>query len=798
MIESYYDVGAEINGSTEKDLEQVKKEEAPKGWKYRGTKARRRGAMKGKRWAGWGVLLLVMVFLAGCGAGDLEGKESDEAGSGQGLEQTWNPMEQPLYAQFQNLILDSGNGVEEKLHKLNCLAAEQGIYVMGIRNNQGVAEGVFYLLTQEAEPSLVAVYPRERQVAWCRTHEGIAFLAAKASETEEASVEYILHCLRWDESSDSLVETESVLLTECFEAADVKTGFSTAMAVGEELLFFVDWQGQRMLVADRSGQEAYWVEIGEFVSEIWCLETGETLVLTMEGKLYSWSAESGTLKLRTENLQGSFPMGNNCLGEDWIYAGNRQGLYAYEMGGEKENKLTDYDRTLLSNSTLWMDEAGGCGITASWNPDGDEVLYSYLTTEPLAEKEETEEEKETVCLEVFAARNELKKAVDAFNKQSTQYQVEIIEGMKTADFNDFGTQLQVRMSTGNGPDLVDLSQNLLFTDYVENGAFENLWPWIERDLNPDEYVQPALHAYEMEDGGIYALGASFILSVVIADGQMAGDGEDWSLEKMFQMMEGSGLAVFGEGYYRDYLLEKFCLTGLGEQVYDIEKLRECILFAEKYGYAEQDAQPWEGKAVPGQNVAAVTRIIDDPVDLPDFRRYYGENIVFLGYPMTDGSEVSIEFEPGGLSISATSGHKEGAWAFLKFLLGEEYQRSVENSFPVLVKAFDEMLERYQSPQTYDVYEDEEGVFVTILHGYPLNRCNSEGDDVQIDKVSEEDIRTLRGLVENSGAVCPRIDFTANLIVMEEVSSYYQGDKSLEEVLKVMEGRLKMRQAERQR
>lgn len=757
--------------------------------------------MEGRKWAGWGVLLLVIILLAGCGGGDLEGKKSDEGGSGQDMGQAWNPMEQTLYTQFQNLVLDGDNGVGEKLHKLNCLAAEQGIYVMGIRNNQGIAEAVFYLLTGEAKPCLVAAYPRERQIAWCRTGEGIAVLAAKASGTEEASVEYILHCLRWDESSVSLVETESVLLTECFVEADVEVGFSSVMAVGEELLFFVDWSGERMLVADRSGQDAEWVEIGEYVGGIWCLETGETLVLTMEGKLYSWSAESGTLKQNTENLQGSFSMGAICPGEDWIYAGGRQGLYAYGMDGKEKNKLTEYDRTLLSNSTLWMDEVDGCGIIASWDSDGDEVLYSYLTTELLVEKEE--EEKETVCLEVFYARDELKQAVDAFNKQSTQYRVEIIEGNKTADYDDYETQLQVRLTTGNGPDLVDLSTNGFFSDYVENGAFEDLRPWIERDLEPDEYVGPALYAYEMEDGGIYALGASFVLSVVVADGRLAGDGEDWSLGKMYRMMDESGLAVFCEEYTGENLLGKFCLTGLGEQIYDMEKLRECILFAEKYGYAEQDAQSWEGRAVLGQNVAAVTESIDSPVDLPDILRFYGENTVLLGYPTAEGSEVISEFTPGGLSISASSKHKEGAWAFLKFLLGEEYQKSVENSFPVLRKVFDEMLERYQSPDTYDVYVDEEGEFVTISRGYYLNRCGREdnggaSDSARIDKVPEEDIRTLRSLVENSGAVCPRLDFPANLIVLEEVQSYYQGDKSLEDVLKVMEGRLRMRQGERQR
>lgn len=209
--------------------------------------------VKGKRLAGLVLLMTALLFI-GCGTGEDAGQQKSEAG---GQEEAWNPEEESLYARYQSFVLGDKKGTMEKLIKMNCLAAEQGIFVTGIRNNQGVAEAVFYLLTQESEPQLVAAYPGERTTAWCRTREGIAFLGVKASQTEEeARAEYFLHFLEWNQDAAALTETESVSLTECFAEVGTEMGFSDIMSVGEEQLFFTDMLGQNVLVVNRSNLTA--------------------------------------------------------------------------------------------------------------------------------------------------------------------------------------------------------------------------------------------------------------------------------------------------------------------------------------------------------------------------------------------------------------------------------------------------------------------------------------------------------------------------------------------------------------
>ncbi len=740
-----------------------------------------------------------LLLLTGCGIGQGgEGQKDEDVPSGKQEEgAVWNPEEEILYARYREISLgDSRREERKKLIKMECLATEQGVYVTGIRNTQGVMEAVFYLLTQDAEPCLVAACPRERAIAWCGTDEGIAFLGARASQEDDFRAEYILHFLKWDAASTSLIETETIDLTECFAEAEAKDGFRGAMAVGEDSLFFGDLMEQRIFTVKRSDPMEYkWIEAGDYVNGIWCGDTGETFVLTAEGNLYSWPEEGETLK--AEGSFGQSGIGGYCfLGKGRVYSGSKQSLYAYEMGGNKSQKLMDYEIGLMNQSSLWLDEHTGTGVLASWDSDGDTVQCYFLTTFPAAEEKEETREKEVVYLEQWRVSDEIKQAVAAFNQQSDTYQVKITEAGKTMEYEAYWPQLQTRLVAGNGPDLVDASSNSRFKSLVKAGAFEDLASYIERDLNAEDYVQSALYAYKME-GGVYALGPAFVLSVVVADRRLAGDGADWSLSGMFRMMEESGIDVLCKGNTSDILLGELCLPGLSDQIYDMEKVAECILFAEKYGETEQRVQPQDGRTIPGRDVGVVTELIRNPLDLPDILRYYGENSEVYGYPAAEGSSAFSEFTHGALSISATSGNKEGAWAFLKFLLEDEYQWAVKDAFPVLKDAFDSMLQQYQTPDTYDVYIEETGELRTVSRGYTLNRCSQENgwQQVEIERMSEEEIQDLRRLADQSESVIGRVEFYANQIILEEVQSYYQGDKPLEDVLKIIEGRLEMLQAE---
>lgn len=91
---------------------------------------------------------------------------------------------------------------------------------------------------------------------------------------------------------------------------------------------------------------------------------------------------------------------------------------------------------------------------------------------------------------------------------------------------------------------------------------------------------------------------------------------------------------------------------------------------------------------------------------------------YVGYPRD--SRQGIRHSSQGWSINANSNCKEGAWEFLKFLLSENYQRQMEGGFSPLKEVYEEQLESYASPLTYDIYLPEAGGVVTITNSYNMH------------------------------------------------------------------------------
>lgn len=75
---------------------------------------------------------------------------------------------------------------------------------------------------------------------------------------------------------------------------------------------------------------------------------------------------------------------------------------------------------------------------------------------------------------------------------------------------------------------------------------------------------------------------------------------------------------------------------------------------------------------------------------------------------------------------------------------------------------------------------------TVENGWTLSRFMST-----IDAMTQEQIERLRKLVDESGVDIWYRETGAAGIICEEAAGYYQGNKSLEQVIEVIEGRLRM-------
>lgn len=217
------------------------------------------------------------------------------------------------------------------------------------------------------------------------------------------------------------------------------------------------------------------------------------------------------------------------------------------------------------------------------------------------------------------------------------------------------------------------------------------------------------------------------------------------------------------------VLRDFWLFG-GMDITDYDMLRECILFAEKYGKPLENGE----EEVLGGNVLVARGSLMTPLSLANYASLYDTEICFIGFPRADRNGFMTG--NGGLSINAASPNKEGAWAFLRFLLEEEYQSGLEYSFSVRKDVFEQRLAEYSVAPTFELYIPETGETVTVETTY----FSTNGKEIK--PLTEEETAYLEKLARSCIFTSGEVDYWAWEIIYEEAGAYFPDDRSIDEVM----------------
>ena len=140
-----------------------------------------------------------------------------------------------------------------------------------------------------------------------------------------------------------------------------------------------------------------------------------------------------------------------------------------------------------------------------------------------------------------------------------------------------------------------------------------------------------------------------------------------------------------------------------------------------------------------------------------------ENHSIIGYPSPDGHAETINGT--GIGITSTCSAQDGAWEFALTLLTPESQRTLCD--PVMKSIQKENLLRYV--QEFNA---------TRMTMHEPERLTDEFADWYISEVSD-------------AIVVPDINPTVMMIMCEEMPAYFAGDKTLDEVIGVIENRINL-------
>lgn len=480
-------------------------------------------------------------------------------------------------------------------------------------------------------------------------------------------------------------------------------------------------------------------------------------------------------------LTGSrMPFVQGGSGNNLIYIDNGI-LWEWNLAAQEKSKLADLTDTYVSIDEAMVKAIGisdkrieGVLLYDEWFGGSEYAAFTYMEKGLLPEKK-------TVTLGTTLDLNSemLQQFVTRFNRQNKEWQVEIVEYFSYMNaYDNFLDEFTKDILDGNAPDLIDV-RSVPVEMLTDKKFFEDLVPWFrqsavvsKRDIL-DSVWEAGCSGREMQ----FVMPWFSLDSYVIKQDALSGD--KWDLEEFVRLVdrkEGGSLFLYTadntEGIQLEYALhaymEKFC---------DIESEKcdfvneEFIGLLEAIGRRGDRRQPTEGTAdfemweqLVSGDIMLCRMMISEKTYYCRALQGLGDGCRWVGYPSGEKQHHSFS-RFVLLGMNTHSEYKEGAWAFLEFLLSEEMQswNSMEmNVFPVREDAFDRNIS---------------GAFY-----------NSRGELVTM---SGEEKESLRKLVDNAYLHTYRIYDPTYDIVWEECGAYFAGDRTARETAEIIQNRVQL-------
>ncbi len=575
-----------------------------------------------------------------------------------------------------------------------------------------------------------------------------------------------------------------------------------------------------VVTASQSGYAIYNPETGEgemleygrtsnnedeyyFERELYVLRDGE-LYLQDQDEDWNYKLKKYDKSAKTFNeVENAYPEG--VYGGDTLHPGKSFDVYymdsdsikAYNLGDPEPTKICD-----LTASDLLIDyiryiyekDNGNLVVYASMGSD-DMGLYELTKVDPKDIKD-----KEILVLGTVFINDDVRKQVVKFNQLHDDYCIKIKDYFSDTYSDDMEGLEKVTeafnldVTSGNAPDIFILTTYIPYESYINKGLIEPLDSYIEKDpdISLDNYLPNIMDACKRDDK-LYMIIPSFYIDTMSVAKSMVGD-EKVTLNNFRDICERNNIdPTMMMGYStRDYGYMYYsrcgsCFIDYEKGTCDFKnpafiKLLEYIkelpaTEAEDYDYSQYETMYREKKALLRSEY--LSSFEDFQVST---RGYFGEEIVYNGYPTDDGGESYI-VPLQQLAMSTSCANKEICWEFIKQFLSDDFQDTVKDrkwGFPISNKAFDEMCSLAQEPPFFINAEGKKELSESY---YGI------GDiEIKIDELSKDEAEGLASFIKSVDKVDQSNDKVSE-IIEEEVGAFMEGQKTAEEVADIIQSRV---------
>jgi len=345
------------------------------------------------------------------------------------------------------------------------------------------------------------------------------------------------------------------------------------------------------------------------------------------------------------------------------------------------------------------------------------------------------------------------------------------------------------MVSGNGADiLLDFGG---YTQFQRSDILVDLNTLIDGSeaLDRSRYFDNVFRAFET-DGKLFNIPVSFRLSGMVGNKEYIGDKTAWDLDEFNKTADSlpDKVTMITDVPWTELLTSLMRGSSFSFVNYDQKKVdfdnpqfRQILEATKKYGSSRTRSQinstvSYDSPENPEKllDEGALALVSETMYDLYSFSvlaTKCGGNIAFPGAPSA-GKLGMAAVEASTFSIAKSSPHQEEAWAFIRFMFEDEPQYSVANAnlgFSVNRATFDRMMnEEIKNNQDFRAREGTERL------GYEI-------------ELNEELASRLKSVIENIHAR-DTFDPAIMLIINEEVPGFFNDQRSLDDVVRIIQNR----------
>ncbi|MCH5345211.1 MAG: extracellular solute-binding protein [Acetatifactor sp.] len=376
----------------------------------------------------------------------------------------------------------------------------------------------------------------------------------------------------------------------------------------------------------------------------------------------------------------------------------------------------------------------------------------------------------------------MKERIVAFNQSNKDYYVTAQEYIWEMNVDNWETQLQAEIVSGNGPDIIDLYNidNYSYASYVEKGSLEDLEPYLRQEDFYDDIFWEVQDMYRV-DGKLCQVVPHFWVTGLNIHPEYAQHVDTWNYETFVKLMEMSRGKLDVVSFSTPERVMNDLLLGMEGDLFNMDERKayfdspEFIRMLELSREYGDGVFEWEDRGYGGEEIIDMVLIntlwMSNPWVYSDLYGDYGEDAVPYGYPTMTGEVFRLDTNFDACGIYSGSKNKEGAWEFIRTLFAEDYQTKMSGMVNITWG-----LRKSCWYHSWDELKASDGIGSSVKRLPPP---------------TDEDVEYFMNLIQNIDFSVDRMGSDIRNIVMEEAGAYFAGDRSAEDTARIIQNRVQL-------